>query len=65
MRTLTAFLICFILVPTFTFAVGAEKRGDLETPIQRDILVTQTYLHIPVKIGAPERRLRFVVNGKI
>lgn len=64
MKALAAFLIYFILVPIFTFAVGAEKSGNLETPIQRDILVTQTYLLIPIKIGAPERRLRFVVNGK-
>jgi len=34
-------------------------------PIRREIDVDQPWLHLPVKNGAPVRRVRFVVNGRL
>src|SRR5262249_3896017 len=36
-----------------------------EMPAQRELLITERYLHLPVKTGAPKRHMRFVVAGKV
>ena len=33
-------------------------------PARRELLVKSRYLHLPVKNGAPKRRMKFVVDGK-
>jgi fructan beta-fructosidase len=32
-------------------------------PAQRELAITQRYLHLPVKTGAPKQRMRFEVDG--
>ncbi len=41
--------------------MGVKAREAL--PAQRETLIGQKYLHLPVKNGAPKRRMRFVVGG--
>src|SRR5262249_4008120 len=33
-------------------------------PMTRQLAIDKTYLHLPVKNGAPVRRMKFVVNGE-
>ena len=41
-----------------------SDRKQQEEPAAREITVEKQYLHLPVKRGAPKRRLRFGVNDK-
>jgi fructan beta-fructosidase len=49
----TAFVSCFVI------AALADSQ-----PAQREIVVEHPYLNLPVKTGAPKRRMRYVVDGK-
>src|SRR4051794_36150527 len=42
---------------------GDGATGDDEAPARRELVVTARYLHLPVKTGAPKRRMRFEVGG--
>jgi len=53
---------CFVLAVA-SVVVPANQKPD-ESPAQREITVEHPYLHLPVKNGAPERRMRFVIDGK-
>jgi fructan beta-fructosidase len=48
---------------TAPHALPGDEEREME-PAQREIRVENGYLHLPVKNGAPMRRLRFVVDGK-
>jgi fructan beta-fructosidase len=39
----------------------AKKQAE---PVQRLIAIDRTYLHLPVKNGAPARRMRFTIDGQ-
>lgn len=43
--------------------VQSEQRFQ-EAPARREFAITNHYLHLPVKNGALERQMRFVVDGK-
>jgi len=43
--------------------VQSDSRRQAE-PASREIAVRERYLHLPVKNGAPKRRMKFVVDGK-
>jgi fructan beta-fructosidase len=43
--------------------VQSDARKQAE-PARREFAVEQRYLHLPVKTGAPMRRMRFVVGGE-
>lgn len=41
-----------------------SDRRKMPGPIRRTLVVERRYLHLPVKAGAPMRRMRFLVDGK-
>jgi fructan beta-fructosidase len=41
-----------------------SDRQWVEKPARRDLDITARYLHLPVKNGAPKRRMRFLVDGQ-
>jgi fructan beta-fructosidase len=43
--------------------VQSDKKLQAE-PAHRDIAIDSRYLHLPIKTGAPKRRMRFVVDGR-
>jgi fructan beta-fructosidase len=40
-----------------------SDREWADKPAQRELLVSKRYLHLPVKNGAPKRRMRYLVDG--
>ncbi|MCE9561580.1 MAG: GH32 C-terminal domain-containing protein [Planctomycetes bacterium] len=44
--------------------VQADKKKQLELTTH-EIVVDRRYLHLPVKTGAPMKRMKFIVNGKV
>jgi fructan beta-fructosidase len=50
-----------LLSLVFLLPSGREVRAE---PAQRELLVRGHYLNLPVKTGAPKRRLRFEVGGR-
>ncbi len=43
--------------------VQSDRRMQAE-PASRELVVKQRYLHLPVKNGAPSRRMKFVLDGQ-
>ncbi len=43
--------------------VLSDKKQQTAGPAQRELLVEHRYLHLPVKNGAPKRRMKYVVEG--
>jgi fructan beta-fructosidase len=41
-----------------------SDREWAERPARRELVVSRHYLHLPVKNGAPKRRMRYLVNGE-
>ena len=48
---------------TVDHIVQSDHKRQAE-PAERDLLITARYLHMPVKTGAPQRRVRLVVDGR-
>jgi fructan beta-fructosidase len=42
-----------------------SNRKRMAVPLQRELTVDQRYLYLPVKTGAPMRRMKFLVDGKV
>ena len=43
--------------------VQSDRKRQAE-PAERELLITGRYLHLPVKTGAPQRRVRLAVDGR-
>jgi fructan beta-fructosidase len=48
---------------TVDHIVQSDRKRQAE-PAEREFLITARYLHLPVKTGAPQRRVRLVVDGR-
>jgi fructan beta-fructosidase len=48
---------------TFDHIVQSDRKRQAE-PAQRELQVTSRFLHLPVKTGAPQRRVRLLINGR-
>jgi fructan beta-fructosidase len=45
--------------------IALSDQPRVEKPARRAIDLAHDYLHLPVRTGAPKRRMRFVVEGKV
>src|SRR5262249_30279634 len=43
--------------------IHSDKKHQTE-PANRDLVIAKRYLHLPVKAGAPQRRMSYQVDGK-
>ena len=44
--------------------VQSDKKKQLES-VKREIMIEDRYLHLPVKTGAPMKRMKFIVDEKV
>jgi fructan beta-fructosidase len=58
----TAFLLPAVLL--VAPAADPADRRDAPGPVRREITIERRYLNLPVKNGAPKRRVRFEVGGR-
>src|SRR5487761_2602060 len=59
-------LVIAVLLATLSPAKGADPNEPAGwiTSATRDLTVTQRYLNLPVKNGAPKRRVSLIADGK-
>ena len=70
MRYTHTLLTALLLAPMAVLHAAAAQSGQTsavpaEAPSRRELAVTKDYLHLPVKVGAQERRMRLVLEGMV